>query len=139
MFINGLSAWSIEISPVSLTSNELCQMLIKLVPFRTYFAVTVSMPGYQTKMTPILLGDNAVNLDFILDPEAGGAHRRMQISDRDCNCSLELAGILRNTYMEVCLAVFVILLFLYILLKRKSMFRLLKQRHSSNHRRVAVV
>ena len=109
----------------------------------TQIAVTVSLPGYRPKTTPILLEDEAVSLDFILEPEDGDAGRRIQIGDCDCDFhgveNLELVEILRRTHMEVYLPVFLFLLFLYFLSKRKAIFRFVKQRQSSSHRRLVVV
>ncbi|ONK80830.1 uncharacterized protein A4U43_C01F22240 [Asparagus officinalis] len=105
-----------------------------LAPSGSY-EVTVSMPGYRAKTTPTFLQQYAISLDFILDPDGDDAHRRTPLDGCDCNC----LGILRRAHGGVYLAVFVILLFLYFLLKRKAVFRFLKRRHSSSHRRVSVV
>lgn len=105
------------------------------------YEVTVSMPGYQSKTTPILLQDEAVSLDFILDPEDGDADKQIQIGDYFCDCqgkNLGMVEVLRRTNFGPFLLVSVTLLFLYLLLKRKTVFKFLKQRHSPSPRRLVV-
>lgn len=106
------------------------------------YQVSVSLPGYRTRTTPILLQDKDVSLDFILEPEDGEADRRTQIGDYFCDCegkNLKMVGILKRTNLGVYFAIVAILLFLLLLLKRKPVLRFLKQKHSPSPRRLVVV
>lgn len=101
------------------------------------------MPGYESKTTRILLEDEPMSLDFILDPEVSDTVRQKQVDDCYCNCDgqgkLELVGTLRRAHLEVCLAIFGILLFLCFLVKRKAVIRFLKRRHFPGHKRAIEV
>ncbi|KAJ6844974.1 carboxypeptidase SOL1 [Iris pallida] len=110
-----------------------------LAPSESY-EVMVTMPGYESKTTRILLEDEAMSLDFILDPEVSDAGR--QVDDCYCNCDGQgklVVGILRRAHLEMYLAIFVILLFLCFLLKRKAVIRFLKRRHFPGHKRAIEV
>lgn len=122
-------------------SNSLGDYHRILAPAGNY-QVSVSLPGYRTRTTPILLQDKDVSLDFILEPEDGGAERRAQIGDYFCDCegkNLKMVGILKRTNLGVYFAIVAILLFLLLLLKRKPVLRFLKQKHSPSPRRLVVV
>ncbi|OVA10615.1 Peptidase M14 [Macleaya cordata] len=104
-----------------------------LAPGESY-EVTVSMLGYQSKTTRILLEDEAMSVDFILDPEEGPGKQKQVQSGCSCSYGVEFLG---WTVMEVSLLVMVILAFFCILLRRKTIFH--KQRQSVGQKRALVV
>ncbi|KAI3952669.1 hypothetical protein MKX01_013631 [Papaver californicum] len=87
-----------------------------------HYEVTVAMPGYVSKTTHILVEDEAMSLDFVLDPE--GLQKQKQVR-AGCSSSYQVEG---WTMMEVLFLVIVILAFFCVLFKRKTMFH--KQRQS---------
>ncbi|XP_042494833.1 carboxypeptidase SOL1 isoform X2 [Macadamia integrifolia] len=109
-----------------------------LAPGESY-EVMVIMPGYKSKGTHILLEDEAMSVDFVLDPEE---EIQMPLQPRSsCNCScndnqkLELLKIFGRSYLEISLVFAFILAFLWFLLKRKSIFNLLKHRKLAGQKR----
>ncbi|RZC44078.1 hypothetical protein C5167_037025 [Papaver somniferum] len=98
-----------------------------------HYEVTVAMPGYESKTTHILVEDEAMSLDFVLDPE--GLQKRKQVRT-DCSSSyqVELWG---WTMMEVLFLAMVILAFFCVLFKRKTIFH--KQRQSVVAQKRAVI
>ncbi|KAI3930373.1 hypothetical protein MKX01_003401 [Papaver californicum] len=98
-----------------------------------HYEVTVAMPGYISKTTHILVEDEAMSLDFLLDPE--GLQKQKQVR-AGCSSSyqVELWG---WTMMEVLFLVIVILAFFCVLFKRNTMFH--KQRQSSVAQKRAVI
>ncbi|MCL7027511.1 hypothetical protein MKW94_003793, partial [Papaver nudicaule] len=98
-----------------------------------YTVFTVAMPGYESKTTHILVEDEAMSLDFVLDPE--GLQKRKQVRN-GCSSSyqVELMG---WTIMEILLLATVILAFFCILFKRKTMFN--KQRQPAAAQKRALI
>lgn len=90
------------------------------------------MPGYKTKSTRILLGEEAMTVDFVLDPEI--AHR-WSLPRSNCYFSgdsmsgLQLLDFVPASHLEVLYIFLVIMLvFLCFLMKRRLAFRQLKHR-----------
>ncbi|OAY85527.1 Carboxypeptidase SOL1 [Ananas comosus] len=107
---------------------------------RGNYEVTASMPGFQTRSTRIQLEDEAVNLDFILNPE-GDAHTPSLLANGcDCSChgNASLVGFLRGIHLELFLLL-VILLFLCFLFKRKKMLKFPRYREPNAAKRDLVV
>ncbi|KAL0903833.1 hypothetical protein M5K25_025886 [Dendrobium thyrsiflorum] len=94
-----------------------------LAPHESY-EVAASMPGFKSKTTKIFLEDKAVSLDFVLDPEEGYTGNQAQFNRFDHDKS----GFL-SMYLDYFPFIFLIsVLFLCFLLKRKAIFKFLKQR-----------
>ncbi|XP_010261030.1 PREDICTED: carboxypeptidase SOL1 isoform X2 [Nelumbo nucifera] len=102
-----------------------------LAPGESY-EVMVSMPGYKSKTTRILLEEEAMSVDFILDPVENPQLRKQVGSACDCSCddktNFELVKYFGVTYLEISLVVAFILAFLCFLLKRKMSYNLPKHR-----------
>ncbi|KAM7277643.1 hypothetical protein ACFE04_004777 [Oxalis oulophora] len=99
-----------------------------LAPGETY-EVIGSMPGYKPKTTRISLGEEAMSVDFILDPEATSNKALLQ---NICNCSrdrLVLTEFFWRYHLEVYFLLFLILVFLFFMLKRRTKSNILKHRH----------
>ncbi|KAJ4757213.1 Carboxypeptidase D [Rhynchospora pubera] len=98
---------------------------------RGSYKVIASMPGYQTKSTQIQIGDEGVNLDFILNPEESINKEAKPKKGCDCNCNCNCEGIgntkllqfFKRIHMELYIFAFLILLFLCFLFKRKSILK----------------
>ncbi|CAA6671716.1 unnamed protein product [Spirodela intermedia] len=96
-----------------------------LAPAQSY-EVTASMPGYQSKSTRIILLENeAMNLDFVLDPE--------ELTGQD---KLGRADFFKGLHLQVYLLASLILLLLYALVKRRQILKVFQHRHP---RRVAPI
>ncbi|KAJ4965292.1 hypothetical protein NE237_017141 [Protea cynaroides] len=113
-----------------------------LAPGESY-EVMVAIPGYKSKNTRILLEDEAMNVDFVLDPEED---QQMQSQPRSsCNCScndnhkLGLLNILGRLHMEIPVVAALIMAFLCFLWKRKFVFNPLKNRKLAGQRRPVTV
>ncbi|XP_044511880.1 carboxypeptidase SOL1 isoform X2 [Mangifera indica] len=96
-----------------------------LAPGKKY-EVIASAPGYKSKSTTIWLEEEAVTVDFILDPDEtleGNLLRSI------CDCG---SGVTTKFYwrfhIEICFFLVIVLAFLCFLLKRRTLFTLGKQR-----------
>ncbi|XP_077245775.1 carboxypeptidase D isoform X2 [Tasmannia lanceolata] len=105
------------------------------------YEVMVTMPGYQSKTTHILLKDKATSVDFVLDPEEPRQHKQFS-TGCDCNYGnqnkLEMVGFFRGIHLEITLPAIVILVFLCFLLKRK-MIKFPKHKQLLGHKRPIVI
>ncbi|XP_044956926.1 carboxypeptidase SOL1 isoform X1 [Hordeum vulgare subsp. vulgare] len=112
-----------------------------LAPGQSY-EVVASMEGYRPKRTRVMLGREATNLDFILDPD--GAVRRTKPLRNDCGCSCNDNSntgkpfLLREAYLWLYLLALFFLLALYLLFRRRMALRLAAHRHPPPKRPVAV-
>lgn len=90
--------------------------------------VVATMPGYKSKTTHISLGEAAMTLDFILDPEI--VTKGSLQSSYNCNCdSKARPEIFGRVHLEVYFILIVILAFLCLLLKRTK-FNIFNHRQS---------
>lgn len=103
-----------------------------LVP-RERYEVMAAVPGYKSKATNIWLEEDAMTVDFILDPEVSFGET-LPRSVCDCNCgtkswlfSLEYFW---GVHFEVYLVLIVFLAFVCFLLRRQIKFSLLKHGRS---------
>ncbi|XP_058111276.1 carboxypeptidase SOL1 isoform X2 [Magnolia sinica] len=103
-----------------------------LAPGESY-EVTVTMPGYKSKATHILLGDEAASLDFILDPVKDPPKQKLP-HGCDCindnNSKLELVELLNGNHLKITLAVVGILGFTCLVLRRKMIFKFRRQKQA---------
>ncbi|XVF39031.1 hypothetical protein PTKIN_Ptkin01aG0002900 [Pterospermum kingtungense] len=106
-----------------------------LVPGERY-EVMADVPGYKSKATSIWSKEEAMTVDFILDPEevtSEGTGTLLR-SICDCHCSgknrLLSVEYFWGTHFEVYLALIVVLAFLCFLLRRRVKFNLSKHRQS---------
>ena len=102
-------------------------------------AVVASMPGFQSKRTRVLVEDKATSLDFILIPEEEDSVKQEEIMNNHICCcggkdKLEMVKFLRGTHFEIYLFIFIIVVFLFYLLKRKKMFKFIKHLQFLTHR-----
>ncbi|KAK1604123.1 hypothetical protein QYE76_027796 [Lolium multiflorum] len=100
-----------------------------LAPGESY-EVVASMAGFTPKRTRIMLEREAVNLDFILDPD--GAVGQTKPVRTDCDCRCDDGGkpfLIREAYIWLYLLVLFFLLALYILFRRRIASRLAPHRH----------
>lgn len=96
-------------------------------------AVMAAVPGYKSKATSIWLGEEAMTVDFILDPEVTSEGTLLR-SICDCNCGGKSRHLLVDYFwgihFEVYSVLIVVLVFLCILLRRRIKINLLKHRQS---------
>lgn len=106
------------------------------------YEVMASMPGFKSKITRIWLEEEAMTLDFVLDPETTAKRNDLLQSECDfiCNsrCRLGFPGFLGLTYLEIFLTLILILVFLFFLLKRRAVFRLPRHRQLGPKRLIVV-
>ncbi|XP_062228025.1 carboxypeptidase SOL1-like isoform X3 [Phragmites australis] len=100
-----------------------------LAPGEKYEAVVASMEGFRPKATHIVLEQEAVSLDFILDPDGADGQMELLRNDCGCRCDNELFHVLEAHLWLYLLVMFVLLTF-YLLFKRRTASRLLTYRHS---------
>ncbi|KAK9165723.1 hypothetical protein Scep_000914 [Stephania cephalantha] len=107
------------------------------------YEVMATVTGYQSKTTRILLEDDeAVNVDFVMDPEGGRQTTKQLPVNVNCNCNCDcdktkfyITGLEGWTHVEMSLVVAAILACLGILFKRRTLLKLLKQRPLLRSRR----
>ncbi|XP_068652267.1 carboxypeptidase SOL1-like [Aristolochia californica] len=93
------------------------------------YEVVATMPGYRSKSTRILLGGDAMTVDFVLDPEEDQHRQLSSICKCDCENEdkLEMMEYLLGSHLEfsfLCLSMLgVILLLVFFLWKRKMTSR----------------
>lgn len=114
-----------------------------VAPGETY-EVVASMRGFRQKSTRIRLEQEAVSLDFILDPDGadGQTKLRPRSNDRGCRCDNDNAAKpfhVHEAHLWLYLLIVSVLLALYVVFKRKTVPRLLAYRHSSSLRRPVAV
>ncbi|KAM0837895.1 hypothetical protein ACQ4PT_061330 [Festuca glaucescens] len=100
-----------------------------LAPGESY-EVVASMEGFTPKRTRIMLEREAMNLDFILDPD-GAVGQTKPVRD-DCSCRCDDGGkpfLIREAYVWLYLLALFFLLALYILFRRRIASRLAPHRH----------
>ncbi|XP_062228026.1 carboxypeptidase SOL1-like isoform X4 [Phragmites australis] len=93
------------------------------------YEVVASMEGFRPKATHIVLEQEAVSLDFILDPDGADGQMELLRNDCGCRCDNELFHVLEAHLWLYLLVMFVLLTF-YLLFKRRTASRLLTYRHS---------
>ncbi|KAA8537958.1 hypothetical protein F0562_027462 [Nyssa sinensis] len=112
-----------------------------LAPGQRY-EVIATMPGYKSKNTCVLLGEEAMTVDFILDPEIASNGNLLKSG---CDCSLnnksrfKLVEFLPGPHWEVSLILVSILVFLCFLFKRRVIFNHSKQRQLVGPKRSVVI
>ena len=100
--------------------------------FVSLLSVEASMEGFRPKRTRIVLEREAMNLDFILDPD--GADGRVKSLRDDCGCLCDNSGraekpfLIREAYLWLYLLVLFFLLALYLLFRRRIASRLAAHR-----------
>jgi carboxypeptidase D len=88
------------------------------------------MAGFTPKRTRIMLEREAVNLDFILDPDGAVGQTKPVRTDCDCRCDDgSKPFLIREAYIWLYLLVLFFLLALYILFRRRIASRLAPHRH----------
>ncbi|XP_006656627.1 carboxypeptidase SOL1 [Oryza brachyantha] len=90
-----------------------------LAPGENY-EVIASMEGFRTKATRILLEEEAVSLDFILDPGEASGEVKMLRNDCGCLCGDDRLFHMHGAHLELYLFVFLIIIALYVLFKRRT-------------------
>jgi len=100
------------------------------------------MEGFQQKSTRIMLEQEAVNLDFILDPDGTDGQMKLPRNDGGCHCDNAKLFHVQEAHLWLYLLIVSVLLTLYLVFKRKTASRLasklLTYRYSSLRRPVAV-
>uniref|UniRef100_A0A0A9CV24 Uncharacterized protein n=1 Tax=Arundo donax TaxID=35708 RepID=A0A0A9CV24_ARUDO len=94
------------------------------------YEVVASMEGFRAKATHIVLEQEALNLDFILDPD--GADGKMKLLRNDCGCRCDNDNLFHiiEAHLWLYLLIMSVLLIFYLLFKRRTASRLLAYRHS---------
>ncbi|KAB5568459.1 hypothetical protein DKX38_002252 [Salix brachista] len=106
-----------------------CSLDYCLVPAWNYGINGMTVPGYKPKTTCISLGEAAMDLDFILDPE--GTTKGNLGSMNACSCeSMCRLEIFWRVHSEVYFILIVVSVFLCFLLKRRMRFNILNHRQS---------
>ncbi|KAK9072765.1 hypothetical protein SSX86_009200 [Deinandra increscens subsp. villosa] len=95
------------------------------------YEVMATMPGYKTRSTTIKMGEEAMTVDFILEPTDRFLPRQCYNSS-----SMKMLEVISRPYFQVALTLLLVLAFLYFLTKRKVIFR---GRKSVGQRRVAAI
>ncbi|KAJ4850240.1 hypothetical protein Tsubulata_008171 [Turnera subulata] len=118
---NKMSLLNLAASLVKVKAGRTFADYHRLIPPAERYEVVATMPGYKSKTTCISLGETAMTLDFILDPEIPTMTYLHSVNN-DCHCiesgkpSLERFWRLHS---EVYLILIAILALLCILLKRR--------------------
>ncbi|XP_020535523.1 carboxypeptidase SOL1 isoform X2 [Jatropha curcas] len=97
-----------------------------LTPSNSY-EVVASMPGYKSKSTCISLGEAAMTLDFILDPEVATKENLLSIYECSCDGKGGL-GTFWGFHLEFYTILTIILVFLCLLLMRRMKINFLNHR-----------
>ncbi|EER89180.1 hypothetical protein BDA96_10G039200 [Sorghum bicolor] len=108
-----------------------------VAPGETY-EVVASMEGFRQKSTRIMLEQEAVNLDFILDPDGTDGQMKLPHNDQGCHCDNFKLFHVQEAHLWLYLLIVSVLLTLYLVFKRKTVSRLasrlLTYRYSSLRR-----
>ncbi|XP_052203673.1 carboxypeptidase SOL1 isoform X2 [Diospyros lotus] len=127
-----------EINYTIKASKEFADYHRLLVPGGRY-EVVATMPGYRSKSTSILLGNEAAGaVDFILDPEVASVGNQLRCG---CDCSCDnmsrhkLLLFWSGPQLELSFIGIFLLMFLCFLLKRRTIFSYFKHRQSIGPRR----
>ncbi|XP_048226807.1 carboxypeptidase SOL1 isoform X2 [Ricinus communis] len=91
------------------------------------YEVVASMPGYKSKTTCILLGEAAMTVDFILEPEFTTEGAVRSIYEWNCEGKTGLGGFW-GFHLEIYIILIVILAFFCFILMRRMKFNLLSHR-----------
>uniref|UniRef100_A0A0D9WLQ4 Peptidase M14 domain-containing protein n=1 Tax=Leersia perrieri TaxID=77586 RepID=A0A0D9WLQ4_9ORYZ len=84
-----------------------------LAPGENY-EVMASMEGFRTKSTHILLEEEAVSLDFILDPDRANGQVKMSRNDCGCLCDDDKLFHVQGAHLELYLLVLLIVIALIV-------------------------
>ncbi|MFS7912825.1 putative metallocarboxypeptidase D [Helianthus anomalus] len=126
---------SIAIKGINYTikaSERLADYHRLLAPGHQY-EVTATMPGYKTRSTTIKMGEEAMTLDFILEPTSSFLPRQ------PCKrSSMKILEVISTPHFQVALTLFSVLAFLCFLIKRKIIFSQLRGRKYLGRRSSAV-
>lgn len=96
--------------------------------FWTILAVTASMAGYRSKRACVILGEGAVTVDFVLDPETSSSRTLNEsrvLEDSGCffdskMSSVQVVDFWPAWLLEISLVLFVMLGFLCFLMQRRA-------------------
>ncbi|KAK3009558.1 hypothetical protein RJ639_013535 [Escallonia herrerae] len=111
-----------------------------LVPGERY-EVRASMPGHKPKSTVILLGEEAMTLDFVLDPEITDKESLLRsgcFRGFDSESRFNFVDFLKGPYLGVSLVLIFVLAFLWALVRRKLSLNHFKHRQSVAPKRSGV-
>ncbi|PUZ62241.1 hypothetical protein GQ55_4G341000 [Panicum hallii var. hallii] len=100
-----------------------------IVPGEKY-EVMASMEGFRPKSTRIVLEQEAVNLDFILEPDGADGQMKLLRNDYGCRCGSGMMFHVEEAHIWLYLLVLCVVLTLYLVFKRKTASRLLAYRYS---------
>ncbi|XP_047328171.1 carboxypeptidase SOL1 [Impatiens glandulifera] len=106
------------------------------------YEVVAEMPGYKSKSTHIILGEDATTVDFILEPDLSS---KSKISRRGCDFrydterKLKMVQILPGPKLELYLIFTLIIMFLFFLFKRRVIVNYLNHRRNTTPKRSIVV
>lgn len=118
---------------------EKCYFLTLMWIYWSWLVVVAKMPGYKSKSTSILLAEEAMTVDFILDPvitPMGSLLGSGCDFSRDNKSRLQLVEYFPQLHLEISLTlVVVILVFLCFLLRRRAILNYLKHRESVGPKR----
>ncbi|KAH7835850.1 hypothetical protein Vadar_030488 [Vaccinium darrowii] len=106
------------------------------------YDVVAKMPGYKSKSTSILLAEEAMTLDFILDPEITPMGSLLGSGcdfSWDNKSRLKFVEYLPRLHLEISLTLVLILVFLCFLLRRRAILNYLKRREPVGPKRSTVV
>ncbi|KAI3760839.1 hypothetical protein L1987_51238 [Smallanthus sonchifolius] len=127
---------SIAIKGINYTikaSERLADYHRLLAPGHQY-EVMAMMPGYKSRSTTIKMGEEAMTLDFILEPTDSFLPR--QCYNRS---SMKVLEVISNPHFQVALTLTLVLVFLYFLMKRRVIFNHFRGRKSIVQRRASAV
>lgn len=87
-------------------------------------AVIATMPGYKPKSACVVLGEGALTVDFVLDPETSTTHEGGQhLEDSGCyfenKSSFQVIDFLPAPQLEISVLLILMLGFLWFLMKRR--------------------
>ncbi|CAN6165163.1 unnamed protein product [Urochloa humidicola] len=100
-----------------------------IVPSDKY-EVIASMEGFRPKSTHIVLEEEAVSLDFILEPDGADEQMKPLHNGYGCRCGNDKMFHVQEAHLWLYLLVVCVLLTLYLVVKRKGASRLLTYKYS---------
>lgn len=122
---------------------HLCGYQFDLLNIVSNVAVMASMPGYRSKSACVILGEGALTVDFVLDPETRATHEGSRVVEDsgcyfDSKTSLQVVDFLPAWQLEISVLLFLMLGFLCFLMQRRARPNHLSQKQMPLPRRAVV-
>nr|XP_043636786.1 carboxypeptidase SOL1 [Erigeron canadensis] len=102
------------------------------------YEVVATMPGYKTRSTTILMREEAMMVDFILEPDVTQADSFLPSRCSSRNY-FHIMDVISKPQLQISLTLLLVLAFLYFLMKRKAIVNHFKARRAKGQRRGSAV